>query len=535
MDHNYFNDPFGTLASWWQSAGPYIVLGVSLAAVTVVCVAVKVRRVRCCVAKEALSQSRWVQLLPPATDLGPKGSEDFWSAVGRLLPRASWRRAWWAPSIAFEMIWTGARLRIGVWVPGGVSARGVAHNAEAAWPGCSATITDVPTPLSTGKPGVVAESSGGWLMPSGGREWLALRTDHDADPLRAVLSHALRTDRDDYAVVQVVVRPATSRRLSRLESGALSRPRGWRGLLFRGAELTLKATNATVREIFDIFTPGTTPPNKLTVITRLTPRDRLLLRVLADHDVLTTDQIARIAFGSVRRAQDRLRVLVDLKILERFRRYLSAGSEAWRYVLAPLGAELVAAERGLPPPLPSRVRARGKSLAGNPRLDHLLGVNDFFTHLIAASRKSTDLALELWWSERCCGAEFGGIVRPDARGIWRDHSRRLSFFLECDKGTETTMRVAAKLNGYRDLALAEEKPILVLFCFSGPRRESAVRNALISSVGNRVAVATATFACGAPAEPVWLPLRGAAVRVALGSCRCGSSVTSLANEQAKGG
>ncbi|MGI5133213.1 replication-relaxation family protein [Pseudonocardia sp. CA-107938] len=41
----------------------------------------------------------------------------------------------------------------------------------------------------------------------------------------------------------------------------------------------------------------------------------MLLELLADHRVLTTEQIATVAFGSVRRAQDRLRVLRELGVV----------------------------------------------------------------------------------------------------------------------------------------------------------------------------------------------------------------------------
>lgn len=52
---------------------------------------------------------------------------------------------------------------------------------------------------------------------------------------------------------------------------------------------------------------------------RLTERDRLLVFLLAEHQVLTTDQIAQVAFGSLRRAQDRLVRLRVIDVLARFR------------------------------------------------------------------------------------------------------------------------------------------------------------------------------------------------------------------------
>jgi protein involved in plasmid replication-relaxation len=48
---------------------------------------------------------------------------------------------------------------------------------------------------------------------------------------------------------------------------------------------------------------------------RLVDRDRRLLALLAEHKVLTTNQIAAIEFLSVRRAQDRLRHLRELGVV----------------------------------------------------------------------------------------------------------------------------------------------------------------------------------------------------------------------------
>jgi hypothetical protein len=59
---------------------------------------------------------------------------------------------------------------------------------------------------------------------------------------------------------------------------------------------------------------------------RLVDRDRRLLALLAEHKVLTTNQIAAIEFASVRRAQDRLRRLRELGMVFAFREsYLSGG------------------------------------------------------------------------------------------------------------------------------------------------------------------------------------------------------------------
>ena len=58
----------------------------------------------------------------------------------------------------------------------------------------------------------------------------------------------------------------------------------------------------------------------LSVAGHLTDRDRELVRLVARHRVLTTDQLAALAFGNITTARHRLAVLVRLGLLRRFRR-----------------------------------------------------------------------------------------------------------------------------------------------------------------------------------------------------------------------
>jgi hypothetical protein len=242
----------------------------------------------------------------------------------------------------------------------------------------------------------------------------------------------------------------------------------------------------------------------LAALGRLTDRDRTLCRVLAEHRVLTTEQISELAFGSRTTAQHRLVTLYRLGVLGRFRRYAPAGSQPWHYVLDTVGAALAAAGAGVEPPSASALRARTLALAGSQRLDHLVGVNGFFTSLAGHARRSAGARLEVWWSEPRTAAEYGEFVRPDGYGVWHEDGRRVALFLEHDTGSEALPRVAAKLSGYADLADADGHATpMLLFWLSGLRREAALRRALGTPP---IPVATASPVLGRPAGPVWLPL-----------------------------
>ena len=56
---------------------------------------------------------------------------------------------------------------------------------------------------------------------------------------------------------------------------------------------------------------------------RITQRDRYLLRMLYEHDVLTTSQVSDVAFGSVRRARARLNELRGLRLVDAVRPHVA--------------------------------------------------------------------------------------------------------------------------------------------------------------------------------------------------------------------
>jgi hypothetical protein len=193
-----------------------------------------------------------------------------------------------------------------------------------------------------------------------------------------------------------------------------------------------------------------------------------LLALLAEHKVLTTNQIAAIEFSSVRRAQDRLRRLRELGVVFAFREsFLRGGTSQTRYALGYLGARLIAAQRAERPPAPKAYLEGLERLALWPKLDHQLGVNDFFCALAAhrnparlreSGREDRVSGLTQWWSERRCAGFFvkyqgGGrdtTLRPDGYGCWEEAGRAVRFFLEHDTGTEALSKVTSKLDDYCD-------------------------------------------------------------------------------------
>ena len=242
----------------------------------------------------------------------------------------------------------------------------------------------------------------------------------------------------------------------------------------------------------------------LSVLGRLTERDRRICRLLDDHRVLTTAQVADACFTGERRARMRLGELYALDLLDRFRPRRGGSPVPFHFVLGPLGAALVAAEHGLDPADLAWRRRLAAELAASQRLGHLVGVNGFFCSLLRSARTQTGSALVEWWSERRCAAEWGEVVRPDAYGVWREGAVSLPFLLEYDNGTERLERLARKLDGYARLAQAAGHPNWVLFSFPSERREAEAARVLTHPT---VPVATgARTAATAPDGPLWRPV-----------------------------
>ena len=255
--------------------------------------------------------------------------------------------------------------------------------------------------------------------------------------------------------------------------------------------------------------------NPLAAHPHLTHRDRDLLTLLEDHQVMTSDQLARIFFTHLRTCQLRLDVLRGLDLLDRFRFARPyGGTEPWKWILGYAGARFQAASAARPAPTERAHREHALRLSANPSLGHLLATNEFFARLHHAARTSRGAArgraggevrVDRWWSERTASVRFPGI-QPDGHGVWTTHGRTVGFHLECDLGTENLTRLTGKLAGYARLAAAGGPAYPVLFWLPSAERETNLQE-LLRAESPPVPVATATHDVD-PAGPVWLPVDG---------------------------
>ncbi len=253
----------------------------------------------------------------------------------------------------------------------------------------------------------------------------------------------------------------------------------------------------------------------------LTDRDRRILRLLRDHRVLATSQIAAMFFTDRNTCQHRLARLHQLRLVDRFRLPIPVDPRTpiltdtgyvrvteYGYVLDRVGAQVLAVERDENAKVDlDRVRwdtGQALAIADSPRLAHTLGVNQFFVSLIAAAGHLPSAGLVTWWGEGYCRQVLDGIVNPDGIGVWQQDGRRLTFALEYDRGSETLGRLGRKGFDYADLETASGWPFTLLVVLPGPRREIGARAAL-----GRHGLAVATTSqplTDNPAAGIWAPL-----------------------------
>jgi hypothetical protein len=230
--------------------------------------------------------ARWVIVAAPP-EVTPESAAALWSTMTGVLTPSVWRRRLYGtPHVGWEYTWTGRTLTIRMWVPGTVPPGSVESAVRAAWPACTVAVDEIAGPPI---PWTVAEQAGGALWPQE-TDGLPLRTEHEADPLRAGVRNR------EHACVQILARPASARRVRRARRAA-SQPAGT-----PGGDVANKAVNSMARLaiepilwLLEVFLPG---PSRRSATTRAgsRPDGRLVVRdpVADAHQHAVVDKAVRV-------------------------------------------------------------------------------------------------------------------------------------------------------------------------------------------------------------------------------------------------
>jgi hypothetical protein len=232
-------------AVWW----PWLLAG----ALVVLVVTLAVRAVHRRAWRRAVRRGYWVQLTPPRV-LDPVQAGNVWRLLAGLARRARTGYRVARPPLAFEVYASGGHLIAGLWLPHWVPLAVVLDEAARAWPGVRAERRTPPVVAASPEwrvAGYRLAATGSDLVPltddprPAGR---GLRGTGDGDPLRPVLAALARPDGP--AVLQVLARPATGKRLAALGHAARYGPTvrkpagrrlidGFAALVFGAARLLL--------------------------------------------------------------------------------------------------------------------------------------------------------------------------------------------------------------------------------------------------------------------------------------------------------
>ncbi|WP_328414655.1 type IV secretion system DNA-binding domain-containing protein [Micromonospora sp. NBC_00389] len=208
--------------------------------------------------KRFAAGARWLTIAAPP-EVTAEAAAAFWTTlVGVLTPSVWQQRLFGIAHVGWEYIWTGRSLTIRVWVPGTVPGGAVEAAVRAAWPAATLTTAHAAPPI----PRTVAEEVGGAHWPQH-TDGLPLRSEHDTDPLRALLAAGAEVRHREHACVQILARPAPTGRVRSARRAAASTSHHRHGR----PDLATRAVTGAVRLaiepllwFLDVFTPGSSRP-----------------------------------------------------------------------------------------------------------------------------------------------------------------------------------------------------------------------------------------------------------------------------------
>ncbi|MBL7491180.1 ATP-binding protein [Frankia sp. AgB1.9] len=229
-------------------------------------------------------------LVPPEVTAGGAGA--FWGQMAGLLRPPLDRLIYGQPHLGWEIVAGQSGTAFRLWVPGQVPPGLVERAVQAAWPGARTDTRPATPPLPED-----ALAVGGRLQVAR-RDVLPLRVDPEGDPVRALLAAAADLDTHEQAVVQILARPVTGRRLRRAARDA-ERQRGQHRPTLLIAALDL-LTSRPRPSTGSGRRPGPTPPEEAAAsraigVKQIGPRFAVTVLYTAATSHTPADQAARRA------------------------------------------------------------------------------------------------------------------------------------------------------------------------------------------------------------------------------------------------
>ncbi|WP_328383595.1 type IV secretion system DNA-binding domain-containing protein [Micromonospora zamorensis] len=216
--------------------------------------------------------ARWLTIAAPP-EVTAEAAAAFWTTLTGVLTPSVWRRRVYGyPHVGWEYTWTGRALTIRVWVPGTVPPGAVEAAVRAAWPAATLTTADAAAPI----PAEVGEQVGGAHWPQH-TDGLPLRSEHDTDPLRALLAAGAEVRYREHACVQILARPAPARRVRAARRAAATTSNHPHGRPDMAAQAVSGAARLAIEPLLwllEVFMPGPSRPRSPTHATAARAAER---------------------------------------------------------------------------------------------------------------------------------------------------------------------------------------------------------------------------------------------------------------------
>lgn len=258
--------------------------------------------------------------------------------------------------------------------------------------------------------------------------------------------------------------------------------------------------NARSAEIGPILVPSRTVPIRRSALLRdvrqLSPltdsdvsvslrslggRDLAILASLHHYRYLDASQIEQLFFSDGRYRRRRLKKLVDLRLVHRWGR-VSIGDRIPQHaihLLSRQGAIILASHLGQPKD--AFIRRSDEAWEKCFHVDHDLEANQFFINLAKASALIPFEGLYHWVGEataRTVYRQRRAYMLPDGWGRFLLEASEVTFFLEWDRNTESSHRLAKKLGVYSTFFTNRESAARANVLLVAPTgtRESSIRS-----------------------------------------------------------
>lgn len=245
------------------------------------------------------------------------------------------------------------------------------------------------------------------------------------------------------------------------------------------------------------------PSNVLAVIERLSETDRQVLRLVAEHEAMSTEQLAALCFPHPARVADaavRLGYLATWALLVKYPHpgthpagtpaddlngRLPAGlpdpvsarwgdGQRWAFSLGQGGAYWAGVERILNRDRWVEAWSRSFVPQQRPHLRRRLALGDFFAALQLQAAGRADTGLDQWWGPARCADTSGGKTRPDAHGRWRYGRAAVPFWIYSDSVRQPTRTLITTVEKHLAVHAATAGRDVILLVMVNDHRERAL-------------------------------------------------------------